>query len=71
MARALCAAERLLLLDEPVTGLDPESTESMYRIISDLHKSGMTIIMVTHDLEAAHRESSRILDFNPIEDRRG
>lgn len=70
LARALCAAERLLLLDEPVTGLDPESTESMYRIISDLHKSGMTIVMVTHDLEAAHRESSRILDFNPIEDRR-
>ena len=71
LARALCAAERLLLLDEPVTGLDPESTESMYRIISDLHKSGMTIIMVTHDLDAAHRESSRILDFDPIEDRRG
>lgn len=70
LARALCAAERLLLLDEPVTGLDPESTESMYRIISDLHKNGMTIVMVTHDLEAAHRESSRILDFNPIEDRR-
>lgn len=71
LARALCAAERLLLLDEPVTGLDPESTESMYRIISNLHKNGMTIIMVTHDLEAAQKESSRILDFNPIEDRRG
>ncbi|MBR5411707.1 MAG: ABC transporter ATP-binding protein [Fibrobacter sp.] len=70
LARALCAAERLLLLDEPVTGLDPESTESMYRIISDLHKSGMTVVMVTHDLEAAQKESSRILDFNPIEDRR-
>ena len=70
LARALCAAERLLLLDEPVTGLDPESTESMYRIISDLHHNGMTLVMVTHDLEAANRESSRILDFNPIEDRR-
>ena len=70
LARALCAAERLLLLDEPVTGLDPESTESMYKIISDLNKNGMTVVMVTHDLEAAQKESSRILDFNPIEDRR-
>ena len=70
LARALCAAERLLLLDEPVTGLDPESTESMYKIISDLNKNGMTIVMVTHDLEAAQKEASRILDFNPIEDRR-
>ena len=70
LARALCAAERLLLLDEPVTGLDPESTESMYKIISDLNKNGMTVVMVTHDLEAAQKESSRILDFNPIENRR-
>ena len=70
LARALCAAERLLLLDEPVTGLDPESTESMYKIISDLNMNGMTIVMVTHDLEAANKEASRILDFNPIEDRR-
>lgn len=70
LARARCAAERLLLLDEPVTGLDPESTEAMYKIISDLNRGGMTIVMVTHDLEAAQKESSRILDFNPIEDKR-
>ena len=37
LARALCAAERLLLLDEPVTGLDPESSQNMYNIIKDLH----------------------------------
>jgi zinc transport system ATP-binding protein len=66
LARALCAAERLLLLDEPVTGLDPESTEMMYRIINDLHKKGMTIVMVTHDVEAATKFATRILNFNNL-----
>ena len=65
LARALCAAERLLLLDEPVTGLDPESSQNMYNIIKDLHEQKkMTIVMVTHDVEAARNNSTRILDFN-------
>ena len=67
LARALCAAERLLLLDEPVTGLDPESSQNMYNIIKDLHENkNMTIVMVTHDVEAAHNNSTRILNFNEI-----
>ena len=67
LARALCAAERLLLLDEPVTGLDPESADSMYRIFADLHREkNMTIVMVTHDIEAAEKEASRVLDFNSM-----
>jgi zinc transport system ATP-binding protein len=68
LARALTAAERLLLLDEPVTGLDPESADSMYRIFADLHREkNMTIVMVTHDIEAAQKEASRVLDFNSME----
>ena len=67
LARALCAAERLLLLDEPVTGLDPESSQNMYNIIRDLHKNkNMTIVMVTHDIDAARNNSTRILNFNEI-----
>ena len=67
LARALCAAERLLLLDEPVTGLDPESSQNMYNIIKDLHEyKNMTIVMVTHDIEAARNNSTRVLNFNEI-----
>lgn len=67
LARALCAAERLLLLDEPVTGLDPESSQNMYNIIKDLHENkNMTIVMVTHDIDAARNNSTRILNFNEI-----
>lgn len=67
LARALCAAERLLLLDEPVTGLDPESSQNMYNIIKDLHENkNMTIVMVTHDVEAARNNSTRILNFNEL-----
>ena len=67
LARALCAAERLLLLDEPVTGLDPESAQNMYSIIKNLHEQkNMTIVMVTHDVESAQKYATRILDFNDI-----
>ena len=67
LARALCAAERLLLLDEPVTGLDPESSQNMYNIIKDLHENkNMTIVMVTHDVEAALNNATRVLNFNEI-----
>ena len=67
LARALCAAERLLLLDEPATGLDPESSQNMYNIIKDLHEyKNMTIVMVTHDIEAARNNATRVLNFNEI-----
>jgi len=66
LARALCAAERLLLLDEPVTGLDPESTATMYRIIEELHQKGMTVVMVTHDVDTALDDATRVMDFNTI-----
>ena len=67
LARALCAAERLLLLDEPVTGLDPESSQNMYNIIKDLHEyKNMTVVMVTHDIDAARNNATRVLNFNEI-----
>ena len=67
LARALCAAERMLLLDEPVSGLDPESSQNMYNIIKELHEQKkMTIVMVTHDVEAATKYATRVLDFNTM-----
>ena len=49
LARALCATQKMLLLDEPVSGLDPNATEEMYELIESLNKSGITIIMISHD----------------------
>lgn len=62
LARALCATQKLLLLDEPVSGLDPMVTASMYELINDINKNrGVTIIMVTHDIAAALKYATHIL----------
>ena len=61
LARALCAADKILLLDEPVTGLDPKAQQDMYELIASLNKNGMTVIMVLHDINAAVRYASVIL----------
>ncbi len=62
LARALCAAEEILLLDEPVAGLDPVVTDEMYRLIYRLnHDDGMTIIMISHDIGAAVKYADKIL----------
>ena len=61
LARALCATRKLILLDEPVAGLDPLVTEQMYELIRDLNKEGITIIMISHDLSAAISFASHIL----------
>ena len=50
LARALCSSDKLLVLDEPVTGLDPKVTNQLYELVDDLHKEGITIIMISHDL---------------------
>ena len=61
LARALCATGKILLLDEPVAGLDPMVTAEMYQLIKDLNKDGITIIMISHDIGAAVTYSSHIL----------
>ena len=50
LARALCSSDKLLVLDEPVTGLDPKVTNQLYEEINNLNKEGITIIMISHDL---------------------
>ena len=62
LARALCATQKILLLDEPVTGLDPKATFDMYEIISDLNKNeGISIIMISHDVDEALKYATHIL----------
>lgn len=61
LARALCATRKILLLDEPVTGLDPMVTSEFYELISQINHEGVTVIMVTHDMSAAVRYASHIL----------
>jgi len=61
LARALCATSKLILLDEPVAGLDPKVTEEMYRLVKSLNDTGVTIIMISHDINTAVRFSNKIL----------
>ena len=62
LARALCATKKMLLLDEPVAGLDPKVTANMYSLIDGLNKEDkITIIMISHDLDAAIKYASHIL----------
>jgi len=61
LARALCAARKALLLDEPAAGLDPVASVEMYELIERLNDGGVTIIMVSHDIAAALKYASHIL----------
>ena len=62
LARAMCAAQKLILLDEPVSGLDPVATRSLYAQIARINeKTGITVIMVSHDIDASLRYASHIL----------
>ena len=62
LARALCAASRLLILDEPITGLDPAAAQDLYKTLAYLNeKEGMAVVMVTHDLRSALRSAKTVL----------
>ena len=62
LARALCATKKLLLLDEPVTGLDPVAAGEMYNLIKLINLcDGISVIMVTHDIHEAVRYATHIL----------
>lgn len=65
LARALCAAKNLLVLDEPVTGLDPVVTDELYAIIRKLNKEdGIAVLMVSHDVHRAMQNATHILHMN-------
>lgn len=62
LARALCATGQMLLLDEPVAGLDPRVSAEMYSLVEDLNKNcKITVVMISHDIYAALKYSTHIL----------
>ena len=62
LARALCATKKMLLLDEPVTGLDPRVASELYQLIEDINrKDNISIIMISHDIQAATQYAKHIL----------
>ncbi len=62
LARALCATDSILLLDEPVTGLDPTTTDELYALIRRLNREcGVAIVMVSHDLRGAMQDANKVL----------
>lgn len=61
LARALCATNKLLILDEPVNGLDPNASSELYELIKSLNRNGVTIIMVSHDVHVATKYATHIL----------
>jgi zinc transport system ATP-binding protein len=72
LARALCAAKKLLVLDEPMAGLDPLISAELYKLLKTINReTGITIIMVSHDIEAAQEYASQILNLGkPLLDER-
>ncbi|MGN1403265.1 MAG: metal ABC transporter ATP-binding protein [Ruminococcus sp.] len=65
LARALGATQKMLLLDEPVTGLDPKAQTELYELIQQLNqRDGITILMVSHDMEAAVRYATHVLHIS-------
>ncbi len=68
LARSLCGADRLILLDEPTTALDPIATGEFYRLIADLNRrEGITVVMVSHDISGALRFSTSVLHLGGSE----
>jgi zinc transport system ATP-binding protein len=61
LARALCATDKILLMDEPVAGLDANAIRDMYELVKTLNDSGITIIMISHDLSETEKYASHIL----------
>ena len=61
LARAICASQKVLVLDEPVNGLDSIAADEMYEIIDKLNKDGITIIMISHDIKRVIKNSKHIL----------
>ncbi len=64
LARALCATSKILLLDEPTAGLDIHTSAEMYNLIKELNKKGITIIMITHNLDKAIDDTDYILKID-------
>jgi zinc transport system ATP-binding protein len=67
LARALCSTDKLLLMDEPISGLDPKASSDFYALIDELNREdGLTVITISHDLTAALRYATHILHIGKL-----
>ncbi|MBQ8202875.1 MAG: metal ABC transporter ATP-binding protein [Clostridia bacterium] len=64
LCRALCAAQKVILLDEPVNSLDAASQNEFYSLLKKINNSGITVIMISHDIERAVKEAHKILNIS-------
>ena len=64
LARALCATDWLLCLDEPTTALDAQSTAELYALLANLCQNGLSIVMVSHDIPATLSQAKHILHMH-------
>lgn len=67
LARALCATSRLILLDEPVSGLDPYATADFYEMICKINQSGIAVVMVSHDIHSSLSVAKHVLELGSKE----
>lgn len=66
LARALCATKKMLLLDEPVAGLDPKTAKEMYYLIQKINREeNITVIMISHDIQIAVNYASHVMKIGP------
>lgn len=66
LARALCATKKMLLLDEPVAGLDPKAAKEMYYLIQKINREeNITVIMISHDIQIAVNYASHVMKISP------
>ena len=61
LARALCGSQKILFLDEPISGLDPKATLEMYEIVKKLNDEGVAIVMISHDVSVSLKYATHIL----------
>ncbi len=61
LARALCAGSKLLVLDEPVSGLDPLMSAELYKSVQEIHAKGMAVVMISHDVNQVIKEANKVL----------
>lgn len=61
LARALASAQKMIILDEPVASLDPQATKEMYKVIKQINDNGVTVVMVSHDVETVLKFATHIL----------
>ena len=66
-ARALCAATSILVMDEPAKGFDSDAVKKMYEIVSELNRQGLTVITISHDLEAAKKYATKAITLQKLE----